>query len=102
MSAARQDDRWSQLWNERRLLANELMKHGDDDVAVARHEERWNGDRRPSKGGHQLPAAIDIVPPAQGAAEPAAGKFRDINIDIGLRDPSGQRLRISQQSTLAG
>src|SRR5215831_1924031 len=90
MSAAWQHNRWPELWNECRLPGNGLLKHDDKHVAVAHNVERRNGYSRPIKGGHEFPAAIDIAPPAQGAAEPAAGEFRDINIDVGLRDPSRQ------------
>jgi hypothetical protein len=81
MSATRQHHRWPELWNECRLLGYGLLKHGDKHVAVAHNIERRNGYRRSIKGGHELPAAVDIAPPVQGAAESAAGEFRDINID---------------------
>src|SRR5229473_116778 len=100
MSATRQHHRWTELWNEYRLLGNGLLKHGDNEVAVARDVKRRNGDRRPIKGGQEFPAAIDVAPPAQGAAESAARECLDINIDVGLRDPRRQGRRIGQESAL--
>ena len=63
---------------------------GGDKIALARHVERRNGHRRSGKGSQQLPAAIDVAPPGEGTAEPAPREFRDVNIDVGLRDPGGK------------
>ena len=94
MAAARQHDRRPELGNQCRLLRNVRRKSGGDKIALAHHVERGNGHRCSGKGSQQLPAAIDVAPPGEGTAEPAPREFRDVNIDVGLRDPSRQGRRI--------
>src|SRR5215469_18218078 len=102
MSAARQHDRRPELGNHCRLLGNELGKDSGCKIPVARHVERRNGHLRSDKRSQQLPAAIDIAPPAQGTAEPTAGELRDININVGIRDPGRQGWRIGKAKAGAG
>ena len=82
MSAARQHDHWTELWNEGRLLGDERLKRGDNQVAVARHVERGNGHHRAGKGSEQLPAPVDVAPPSERTVEAAPRKLLDINMMV--------------------
>ena len=97
MSATRQHHRWPELWNECRLLGYGLLKHGDKHVAVAHNVERRNGYRRSIKGGHELPAAVDIAPPVQGAAESDAGD-KETDIDVYVAEFTFRPLRLRRRS----
>jgi len=94
MAAAGQHDRRPELGNHCRLLSNELGKDVGNKIPVARHVKRGNSHGRLTKGGHEFPVAIDIAPPAQGAAEPAPRELSDVNIDVGLCDLSRRGRRI--------
>src|SRR6202022_3862051 len=100
MSPPRQHDRGPELGDQCRLLRDVLGENGGDKIVVARHVKRGNGHRRSGEGSHQLPAAIDVAPPGEGTMESAPRVFLDVNIDIGLRDPSRQGRRIGHEAAL--
>jgi hypothetical protein len=49
-------------WSECRLPGDELLKRGDEEVAVARNEERRHGHRRSIEGSHELRRARSAQP----------------------------------------
>src|SRR5207302_9947672 len=69
---------------------------------IAGDVERRNGYRGSGKGSQQFPAAIHVAVKAEGTTESGPREFRDINIDVGLRDPGRQGCRIGQKTTLPG
>src|SRR6266446_4249057 len=82
MSATRQHYRGPELGDKCRLLRDVLGENGGDKIALARHVQRGNGHGRSGERSHQLPAAIDVAPPGEGAMESAPRVFLDVYVDI--------------------
>src|SRR5207249_1971286 len=64
-----------------------------DEIAIPGHVQRGDGDPGAHPWRLQLPVAVDVAIPVQPAAEAGARELTGVEVDVGVREPRGQRLR---------
>jgi hypothetical protein len=86
VTATRQHDRPAKLGDEFRQIGDRLVHAGKShhDVAVAGDVERGYGHPRAGKRSEKLPVAVDVSVIVQTAAEPGAGEFSGVEVDVGF------------------
>src|SRR5262245_58429433 len=94
VAAAREDRRAPEVWHEPRQVRDELIhpRKGDHEVTIARDVQGRHRHARAGVWSEQLPVAVDVPIPVETAAEAGVGEFAREDLDVGVRDPAGQKV----------